>query len=193
MSLSSHRICVVLFVAMFCIPMVVDAQVSPLPPSMKPNVQSGTTYTVLSGDRSKLVTFSNASPVSVTLPQAGTSFPNGWHVDVQNRGAGTVTITPSTSTIDGAASIDLTTGQGIRIASNGTNYYTQRGRGSASSGYATIQDEASNLTQRPTVNFTGAGVSCVDNAGATRTDCTITGSGGGLTHPEVLARTSIGF
>jgi len=41
------------------------------------------------------------------------------------------------------------------------------------SGYATIQDEASNLTQRTTVNFTGSGVSCADNAGSSRTDCTI--------------------
>ena len=41
------------------------------------------------------------------------------------------------------------------------------------SGYATIQDEASNLTQRTTVNFTGTGVSCADDAGNTRTNCTI--------------------
>lgn len=44
--------------------------------------------------------------------------------------------------------------------------------------YSTIQDEASALTQRSIVNFTGAGVSCVDNVGSTRTDCTIAGSGG---------------
>ena len=46
-------------------------------------------------------------------------------------------------------------------------------------GYATVQDEGVALTQRPALNFTGAGVSCVDNAGATRTDCTITGSASG--------------
>jgi hypothetical protein len=40
--------------------------------------------------------------------------------------------------------------------------------------YTTVQDEASDLTARPKLNFTGAGVTCVDNAGATRTDCTIT-------------------
>lgn len=48
---------------------------------------------------------------------------------------------------------------------------------SAGGGYATIQDEAGSLTQRTTLNFTGAGVSCVDNGGATRTDCTISGGG----------------
>jgi hypothetical protein len=46
-------------------------------------------------------------------------------------------------------------------------------------GYATIQDETAPLTQRTTINFAGAGVSCADNAGATRTDCTISGGGAG--------------
>ena len=39
----------------------------------------------------------------------------------------------------------------------------------------TIEDEGTPVTQRSTVNFTGAGVSCVDNAGSSRTDCTIAG------------------
>lgn len=43
--------------------------------------------------------------------------------------------------------------------------------------YGTIKDEGSSLTQRATLNFTGSGVSCVDNAGATRTDCTISSGG----------------
>lgn len=37
-----------------------------------------------------------------------------------------------------------------------------------------IQDETIPLTVRSDLNFTGGGVTCVDNAGATRTDCTIT-------------------
>ncbi len=41
----------------------------------------------------------------------------------------------------------------------------------------TIADEGSDLTQRSKVNFTGAGVTCVDNGGSTRTDCTIPGAG----------------
>lgn len=44
-----------------------------------------------------------------------------------------------------------------------------------SQAYATVQDETSGLTQRSTINFTGAGVSCVDNSGSSRTDCTIAG------------------
>ena len=41
------------------------------------------------------------------------------------------------------------------------------------SGYNTIQDEGSSLTQRSTVNFTGSGMSCVDD-GSSKTVCTVT-------------------
>jgi len=53
------------------------------------------------------------------------------------------------------------------------------------SGYNSILDEAVALTGRTTVNFTGTGVSCVDNAGSTRTDCTITSGGGSGTMTTV--------
>lgn len=49
---------------------------------------------------------------------------------------------------------------------------------SGGSGYATIQDETTPLTQRSTVNFTGSGVSCADNGGTSTTDCTINSGGG---------------
>jgi hypothetical protein len=45
-------------------------------------------------------------------------------------------------------------------------------------GYDEVMDEGGGLTKRAQVNFIGAGVSCVDNGGSTRTDCTITGAGG---------------
>lgn len=65
-------------------------------------------------------------------------------------------------------------------------------------GYSTIQDEAVALAQEVTVNFTGAGVTCVDNAGSSRTDCTIPGgsgvSGSGTTSkvPKFTGSGSIG-
>lgn len=113
------------------------------------NAQTGTSYTFVTGDRGKLVTFSNASAIAGTLPQAGSAgFPAGWWCDVQNRGAGTETTTPTTSTIDGAASLALTTGQGTRLVSDGTNWFTQRGVGSAAAGgtelkYLTLQSNTS--------------------------------------------------
>ena len=96
-----------------------------------PRNVTGTSDTMLDSDRAKLVTYSNASSIAVTLPQAGAStlFVSGWYTSVENRGAGLVTITPATSTIDGAASVTLPQHRGLKINSNGTNYFTQRGRG----------------------------------------------------------------
>jgi hypothetical protein len=74
------------------------------------NAQVGTTYTVLSTDWGKLVTFSNGSAIAVTLPEAGSAgFSSGWNANFVNLGAGTVTITPTTSTINGAATLTPTT------------------------------------------------------------------------------------
>jgi hypothetical protein len=103
------------------------------------NAQTGTTYTYVNGDGGKLVTHTNASSIAGTLPQAGSggNFAANWWMDVQNRGAGTLTITPTTSTIDGAATLTFTTGQGARIVSDGTNYFTQRGGAGSSGGGGT--------------------------------------------------------
>lgn len=50
--------------------------------------------------------------------------------------------------------------------------------GVAPAAYNLIQDEGMALTRRSTVNFIGAGVTCVDDAGTLTTDCTIPGGGG---------------
>ena len=82
---------------------------------------TGTTDTILSTDFSKLVTFTNAGTIAVTLPQAGSgspaAFTSGWYFTVQNIGATTVTITPTTSTINGAASLAILGGQFTTIFS----------------------------------------------------------------------------
>ena len=49
---------------------------------------------------------------------------------------------------------------------------------SAGGGYTTIDNEDTPLTQRATLNFIGSAIDCVDNAGSSQTDCTITTSGG---------------
>jgi len=95
------------------------------------NSQSGTSYPIVSSDLGKLLSLSNASPVAVTLPQAtsaGGGFAAGWWVEVENRGVGTVTITPTTSTINGGASITLATNNSVKIISDGTNYLALLGK-----------------------------------------------------------------
>lgn len=86
------------------------------------NPQTGTTYTVVSGDYGKLITFNNAGAIAVTLPQATGSFTTGFYIYVQNLGAGAVTITPTTSTINGAATLVVNQNFGCKIVSDGTNY-----------------------------------------------------------------------
>jgi hypothetical protein len=87
------------------------------------NAQSGTTYTVLAADMGKFLTFNNAGAQAVALPQAGTAgFEANKCFGIASIGAGTATVTPTTSTINGAATRAYATTVGGVICSNGTNY-----------------------------------------------------------------------
>jgi hypothetical protein len=87
-------------------------------------VVTGTTDVIMNSDQEYVVTYSNAGAIAASLAQAGTSgaFLDSWAVYVKNKGAGTLTITPATSTINGAATLVLATNQGAFIWSDGTNY-----------------------------------------------------------------------
>jgi len=94
------------------------------------NAQTGTTYTVAASDTTKIVTFSNASPVAVTLPSGlNFGFGIGSVFSIKNIGAGTVTVACSSCTITGSGApssvLALSTGQGADIYSDGTNYVAQ--------------------------------------------------------------------
>ncbi|MBU6163192.1 MAG: hypothetical protein KGO50_18930, partial [Myxococcales bacterium] len=91
------------------------------------NAQTGTSYTILSTDHTRLVTLSNTSSVAVTLPQATGSFGAGFYFDIANINVGVVTITPTTSTINGAASLTLNRFLSVRIVSDGTNWQALHG------------------------------------------------------------------
>jgi len=104
-----------------------------LPAGVPTDAQTGTTYTIALTDRASYVTFSNASSIAVTLPQAGsTNFANNFTFVGCDIGAGTATITPTTSTISyttgaaytsGASTLALTTGQCAFVYSDNTNYF----------------------------------------------------------------------
>lgn len=150
------------------------------------NAQTGTTYTFVNADcdpgARKVVTFSNASPVAVTLPQAGASgsFLGGCVVTAVNLGAGTVTVTPTTSTVNGAATLVLAQYASAQIyndstpASGGTgNYIAATGQNSAAPIATTsITGTDSNLdinglaaAQGGTITVTGGTSSTSANAG----------------------------
>jgi hypothetical protein len=61
------------------------------------NAQTGTTYTLVASDASKLVTTSNASPVTVTIP--ADIFAVGNIINVQSIGVGLTTISGGAVTI----------------------------------------------------------------------------------------------
>ena len=54
------------------------------------NAQTGTTYTAVSGDKNKMVTLSNASAITLTVPPS--VFSTGEYFDIQQIGAGQVTL-----------------------------------------------------------------------------------------------------
>lgn len=91
-----------------------------------PNLQTGVTYTVVQSDCGKLLSFNNAGAVAVTLPGPASFTIPFWFL-VENRGAGAVTITPSSGNIDGGANLVVNQNKGAVIESDGSNYYTMRG------------------------------------------------------------------
>jgi hypothetical protein len=96
------------------------------------NTQTGTSYPTVASDGGKLVTLNNASPVAVSLSQANqTGFTSGFGLEYQNLGAGLVTITPATSTINGAATLTLNQYDDVVVHSDGTNYYATKVSASA--------------------------------------------------------------
>lgn len=94
------------------------------------NVQTGTSYTAISGDADTLIAFTSGSAATLTLPSTPPS--STWAILVEEVGAGGLTINRNGVLIDGAAlNLTLTQNQGLIITTNGTSYYTQRGIGSS--------------------------------------------------------------
>ncbi len=87
------------------------------------NAQTGASYAIATTDAGQLVTFNNAAAVAVSLVQATTTgYTAGFSFTAQNLGAGAVTITPATSTINGVPVLILHTGESVQITSDGANY-----------------------------------------------------------------------
>lgn len=87
-----------------------------------------TSDTIVAADCGNLLTESNAGSIAVAIAQAGTTgFAAGTYFDVCTIGAGTATITPTTSTIGGASTLAIPGGTAAApvcylFQSDGTNY-----------------------------------------------------------------------
>lgn len=87
------------------------------------NAQTGTTYTLAIGDRDKLVTLSNASAITVTIPNG--VFSTGDSVNIQQIGAGQVTIAnDGTTTFTGTGTKLRAQYSAATIICTGTNTFT---------------------------------------------------------------------
>lgn len=167
---------------------VAGAQVAkvPLPAGVPTNAQTGTTYTVLLTDRAKYLTFSNAASIAVTLPQAGaTGFGNNFVFVTCDIGAGTATITPTTSTISyttgsaytsGASTLVLTTGQCAWIYSDNVNYFAivrTGGAGTVTSVATSAPLGGGTITTSGTLTC----ATCVTSAASLTSNAVVTGAG----------------
>ncbi len=114
------------------VPVSVSGGTSFQPAGILVNPQSGTSYTIAATDRAGLVIPGNASPVAITLPQAGTTgFASNFPFGICNSGAGTATVTPTTSVVNifslttyspAQTSESLSTGQCSFWYSDNANY-----------------------------------------------------------------------
>lgn len=95
------------------------------------NAQTGTTYTLVSGDVNKLVTLNNASAVTVTVPNG--VFTTGQQVNLQQIGVGQVTIaSDGTTTITSTPGLKLNARySAATLICTGTNTFTLVGSLSA--------------------------------------------------------------
>ena len=126
------------------------------------NPQTGTNYPFKNADCGNYNALSNGSNQVPTIPQAGAggNFTAGWFNDTMNNGAGTQTLTPTTSTINGNATQLFRQGEGGRIVSDGSNYFL------------------ASFSVNPAFSHTWGGTQTVNNLTVSGT---CTGCGGGIT------------
>ena len=99
------------------------AWVTPATTSLVINAQTGTTYTLVSGDLNKLVTLSNSGAITLTIPSA--VFTTGQQINIQQLGAGQVTVQgDGTSTFTGTGTKLRAQYSAATIVCTGTNTFT---------------------------------------------------------------------
>ena len=87
------------------------------------NAQTNTTYTLIASDASKLVTLSNSSAITLTIPSA--VFTTGQQINIQQLGAGQVTVVgDGTSTFTGTGTKLRVQYSAATIVCTGTNTFT---------------------------------------------------------------------
>jgi hypothetical protein len=83
------------------------------------NAQTGTTYTLVLADQSKMVTLTNAAAITVTVPtNAAVAYPVGTCIDIAQYGAGQVTVAAA-----GGVTVNGTPGLKLRAQYSGATLW----------------------------------------------------------------------
>lgn len=145
-----------------------------------PNAQTGTTYAVLPSDYGRLITFSNASAVTVTLPQqsTNTTFAGFWF-DYINLGAGALAfVKEGSETLTGVSTAVQYAG-GKFVRNTTTNWHNIGGTNDEvmTVDLPTITALAGAVVAAWRASFAGTveGIAGTVNAAFTATDIVITG------------------
>ncbi len=135
-------------------------------------MSTSTTDTITQSDCGKLVSYSTTGDIAVTLPLADSLLPGCW-VDIQNLGSGTLTVTPTTSAIDGQTSVAFGSGDGGRIVDAADQYLTLHNQGGVAAAYSADETTIDLIGNTLSVN-TAAIASRLTSAQAIDTTCAIT-------------------
>jgi hypothetical protein len=100
--------------------------------AMTQNAQTGTTYTLAATDFTKLVTLSNASPVTVTVPlESSVPWVAGTQLRLMNLGAGVVTVVGAGGVTINGSPLTLAQYKNATLTKTGTNTWTFNGSSAA--------------------------------------------------------------
>jgi hypothetical protein len=146
------------------------------------NAQTGTTYSFLAADFTKLVTFSNASPVAVTLPlEATVPWPAGTTLRLLNQGAGLVTVAGDVGVTINGTPLTLAQYKGAALIKTGTDTWTFAPF-SSGVGAADFSDAATgSYSGYKYLTFTSSGTITVTTAGFADIVLCAGGGGGNIT------------
>ena len=104
------------------------------------NDQTGTTYTLVVADSGKTVTLSNASAVAVTIPtNAARAIATGAVIRLQNKGSGTVTVSPAGGVTLNGGNIIIPQFSAVQLVKLATDTWGQADSGALATGLVPIR------------------------------------------------------
>lgn len=147
-------------------------------------------YTVTTSDCGSQLVVNDASAGALDVPEANGSFAT-CQFDVTNLGAGTVTITPTTSTVNGSSTLAVAQNAQCTLNSDGTNWQVIGCTALSSSGSGQPQD-IQDFTTPGTNTWTKPSWASSDSTATTRVACVGGGGGGASGAVEASGTAALG-